>query len=264
MSAVIGIVGAFIIIIVGMILKGGSIGGIISIPAFLMVIGGTLGVLIAGAGMSAVGKLISLSLGPGMKDPPENRPELINKLVDFSEKARREGLLSLEADAKEVDNAFLQKGVSLVVDGTDPELVRDILETEVGQVEVRHRFNQEIFKNGGAFAPTIGILVTVLSLVGVLQHLDQPDTLGPKISAAFLATFYGVAAANIYFIPMQLHLKAMTEYEVAEKELIVEGVLSIQSGDNPRVLAEKLWSFVPPSLRTESSAEGEPAAQAAA
>ena len=264
MSAVIGIVGAFIIIIVGMILKGGSIGGIISIPAFLMVIGGTLGVLIAGAGMSAVGKLISLSLGPGMKDPPENRPELINKLVDFSEKARREGLLSLEADAKEVDNAFLQKGVSLVVDGTDPELVRDILETEVGQVEVRHRFNQEIFKNGGAFAPTIGILATVLSLVGVLQHLDQPDTLGPKISAAFLATFYGVAAANIYFIPMQLHLKAMTEYEVAEKELIVEGVLSIQSGDNPRVLAEKLWSFVPPSLRAESSAEGEPAAQAAA
>ncbi|MEZ5081104.1 MAG: MotA/TolQ/ExbB proton channel family protein [Thermoleophilia bacterium] len=264
MSAVIGIVGAFIIIMVGMILKGGSIGGIISIPAFVMVIGGTLGVLIASAGMSAVGKMISLSLGPGMKDPPENRPELITKLVDFSEKARREGLLSLEADAKEVDNAFLQKGVSLVVDGTDPELVRDILETEVGQVEVRHRFNQEIFKNGGAFAPTIGILATVLSLVGVLQHLDQPDTLGPKISAAFLATFYGVAAANIYFIPMQLHLKAMTEYEVAEKELIVEGVLSIQSGDNPRVLAEKLWSFVPPSLRTESSAEGEPAAQAAA
>ncbi|MCB0874224.1 MAG: MotA/TolQ/ExbB proton channel family protein [Actinobacteria bacterium] len=264
MSAVIGIVGAFIIIMVGMILKGGSIGGIISIPAFVMVIGGTLGVLIASAGMSAVGKMISLSLGPGMKDPPENRPELITKLVDFSEKARREGLLSLEADAKEVDNAFLQKGVSLVVDGTDPELVRDILETEVGQVEVRHRFNQEIFKNGGAFAPTIGILATVLSLVGVLQHLDQPDTLGPKISAAFLATFYGVAAANIYFIPMQLHLKAMTEYEVAEKELIVEGVLSIQSGDNPRVLAEKLWSFVPPSLRAESSAEGEPAAQAAA
>ena len=264
MSAVIGIVGAFIIIMVGMILKGGSIGGIISIPAFVMVIGGTLGVLIASAGMSAVGKMISLSLGPGMKDPPENRPELITKLVDFSEKARREGLLSLEADAKEGDNAFLQKGVSLVVDGTDPELVRDILETEVGQVEVRHRFNQEIFKNGGAFAPTIGILATVLSLVGVLQHLDQPDTLGPKISAAFLATFYGVAAANIYFIPMQLHLKAMTEYEVAEKELIVEGVLSIQSGDNPRVLAEKLWSFVPPSLRAESSAEGEPAAQAAA
>lgn len=264
MSALVGILMAVILILVGMIMKGGTIGGIISPPAFLMVGGATLGVMLASSGLGAAGMMIKLSLGPGMKDPPEKRPETIKALVGFAEKARREGLLALEADIDQLDDPFLKKGVRLVVDGTDPELVRDILDTELEQSETRHRKNQEIFKNGGAFAPTIGILATVLSLVSVLQHLDQPDTLGPKISAAFLATFYGVAFANIYFYPMGNHLKRHTEAEVALKTLIVEGVLSIQSGDNPRVLADKLWSFVPPALREDPDAErSEPAAKAA-
>jgi chemotaxis protein MotA len=256
MSSPIGLALALILILVGMILKGGTIAGIISPAAFLMVVGGTLGVMVASTGLKSIPHMVRLFVGPGIKDPPEERPETINHLIGFAEKARREGLLALENHAREIENPFLKKGVRLVVDGTDPELVKDILETEIDEIETRHDRNQEIFRNGGAFAPTIGILATVLSLVGVLQHLDRPATLGPEISAAFLATFYGVFMANCFLYPVANHLRRRTEAEVANMVLVVEGVLSIQSGDNPRVLAQKLWSFVPPAMRPADEAAG--------
>jgi len=254
-SALIGLVAAWLFIIVGMIMKGGTIPGIINIPAFMMVVGGTTGVLIASFGMKETIGMIKLAMG-ALKELPDRRPELIRTLVGFSEKARREGLLVLEEDAKGADDAFLGKGVRLVVDGTDPELVKDILETELDAMEDRHHKNQDMFKQGGAFAPTIGILATVLSLVSVLMHLDEPETLGPHISAAFLATFYGVAAANVLYLPLANALKKKTAQEAAERLLIIEGVLSIQSGDNPRILAEKLWSFLPPAVRDAEGEEG--------
>lgn len=264
MSALIGILGACILIVIGMLMKGGSIGGIINPPAFIMVMGATLGCMIASSGMKSMGDMFRLSLGPGTKDPIDERPETIRSLVEFAEKARREGLLALEDDARQVDDPFLQKGVRLIVDGTDPELVKDILETEMEESEARHHEGQGIFRNGGGFAPTIGILATVLSLVSVLQHLDQPETLGPKISAAFLATFYGVGVANVFFYPMANHLKRHTDLEVAKRTLIIEGVLSIQSGDNPRVLAEKLWSFLPPEMRDGDERSSESVSERAA
>lgn len=260
MSPLIGLVGAWAFIIVGMIMKGGTIAGIISPPAFLMVVGGTTCVLVASFGMKETISMIKLTIG-SLKELPDRRPELIRTLVGFSEKARREGLLVLEEDAKQVDDPFLGKGVRLVVDGTDPELVKDILETELDAMEDRHHRNQDMFKQGGAFAPTIGILATVLSLVSVLQHLDEPESLGPHISAAFLATFYGVAAANIIYLPIANALKKKTAQEASERLLVIEGVLSIQSGDNPRILAEKLWSFLPPAAR---DAEGDEEAAGAA
>lgn len=267
MSPLIGLVGAWVFIIVGMIMKGGTIAGIISPPAFLMVVGGTACILIASFGMKETISMIKLTIG-SLKELPDNRPELIRTLIGFSEKARREGLLVLEEDAKQVDDPFLGKGVRLVVDGTDPELVKDILETELDAMDERHHKNQDMFKQGGAFAPTIGILATVLSLVGVLQHLDEPEHLGPAISAAFLATFYGVAAANVVFLPIANALKKKTAQEASERLLVIEGVLSIQSGDNPRILAEKLWSFMPPAVRDnpgdEDSGSGAGAASAAA
>ena len=272
MSPLIGLVGAWVFILVGMIMKGGSVGGIISPPAFIMVVGGTMCVLIASFGMKETISMIKLTM-LSLKERADNRPEIIRTLVGYSEKARREGLLVLEEDAKSVDDPFLGKGIRLVVDGTDPELVKDILETELDSMDERHHKNQDMFKQGGAFAPTIGILATVLSLVSVLLHLDEPETLGPHISAAFLATFYGVAAANIVFLPIANALKKRTGVEAGQRLLIIEGVLSIQSGDNPRILAEKLWSFLPPEVRdvegdeessgASSSASSEPASAAA-
>ncbi len=263
MSPLIGLVGAWVFIVIGMLMKGGTIAGIISPPAFLMVMGGTLCVLIASFGLKETLSMVKLTM-LSLKERADNRPEVIRTLVGFSEKARREGLLVLEEDAKQADDPFLRKGVRLVVDGTDPELVKDILETELDAMEDRHHKNQDMFKQGGAFAPTIGILATVLSLVSVLQHLDEPDHLGPAISAAFLATFYGVAAANVVFLPIANALKKSTAQESSERLLVMEGVLSIQSGDNPRILAEKLWSFLPPAAREiegeDDAAERAPAA----
>ena len=258
MSVIIGLVLAWVLIVVGMVLKGGSIIGLLNLPALLMVMGGTFGALIASFGLKQTLGMFSL-MKVSMKEPPDTRPDTIEQLVAFSEKARREGLLVLEDDARNAEDPYLSRGVRLVVDGTDPELVKDIMETELDSMEERHRANQRIFQQGGAFAPTIGILATVLSLVSVLQHLDQPDTLGPAISAAFLATFYGVAAANIFFLPVGNALKSRTEHEVAERTLMIEGVLSIQSGDNPRVLAEKLWSFLPPDVRPKGDGADRPA-----
>lgn len=263
MSVIVGIVGASILIVVGMIMKGGTIMGVVNLPAFLMVMGGTIGALIASFSLKEVMSMPKLITGVAMKERPDGRAETIHTLVGFSEKARREGLLVLEDDVKQVEDPFLQKGVRLVVDGTDPELVKDILETELDAMEERHHTSADMFKQGGAFAPTIGILATVLSLVSVLQHLDQPDTLGPAISAAFLATFYGVGVANIVYLPIANALKKRTAQEVAERVLIIEGVLSIQSGDNPRILAEKLWSFLPPGAR-ETEQEDAPAGAGAA
>lgn len=254
MSLIIGLVGAWILILVGMLLKGGTIMGVMNLPAFLMVIGGTVGALIASFGLKNTMSMFRLTTKIAMKERPDTRPETIHTLVDFSEKARREGLLVLEDDARRVDDPYMARGVRLVVDGTDPELVKDILETEIESMEDRHARNQRMFQQGGAMAPTIGILATVLSLVSVLQHLDQPATLGPAISAAFLATFYGVALANIALYPVANALKGRTEQEVDERTLVIEGILSIQSGDNPRILAEKLWSFMPPDMRPDQGA----------
>ncbi|MEQ8833051.1 MAG: motility protein A [Miltoncostaeaceae bacterium] len=271
MSVIVGLVAGTILILVGMVMKGGTIMGVFNLPALLMVMGGTIGVLVASFGLKKTMTMTSLSM-LATKEPAETRPETIETLVGFSEKARREGLLVLEEDARNADDPFLSRGVRLVVDGTDPELVKDILETELDSMEERHKNNQRMFTQGGAFAPTMGILATVLSLVSVLQHLDQPDTLGPSISAAFLATFYGVGVANLYFLPIANALKGRTEHEVSERTLMIEGILSIQSGDNPRVLSEKLWSFLPPDVRPspdDAAAAGgggereRPAAQAA-
>ncbi|MFP5450744.1 MAG: flagellar motor protein [Thermoleophilia bacterium] len=253
MSVIIGLALAWVLIVVGMLLKGGTIIGIVNLPAFLMVMGGTFGALIASYGLKSVTSMFSL-MKTSMKEPPDTRPQIIEQLVGYSEKARREGLLVLEDDARNAEDPYLARGVRLVVDGTDPELVKDIMETELDAMEERHKKNQQVFVAGGGFAPTIGILATVLSLVSVLQHLDKPDTLGPAISAAFLATFYGVAVANIFFYPVGNALKSRTEQEVSKRTLMIEGVLSIQSGDNPRVLAEKLWSFLPADQRPANDA----------
>lgn len=264
MGAFIGLGVAGLCIMAAVFLKGGTPLGLVSIPAFIEVVGGTFGVLMASYGPGTPGTIFKLLFSVGMKSPKDNRPELITTLVGFAEKARREGLLALEEEARNVDDEFLRKGIRLVVDGTDPELVKDILETELEGTETRHRHHQQFFKDGGAFGPTIGILGTVLSLVEVMMDLDKPDTLGPKISSAFLATFYGVGIANVFFFPIANHLKTHTAAEVEEKTLIIEGVLSIQSGDNPRVLAEKLWSFLPPAKRQSEDESGAGAERAAA
>jgi chemotaxis protein MotA len=192
-------------------------------------------------------------------EPPDMRGQL-DRLVSLADKARREGLLALDAQLSEIDDKFTRNALQLVVDGTDPEMVHAILEAEVEGMEARHHAGAAPFEKAGGFAPTMGIIGTVLGLVHVLENLAAPSTLGPSISAAFIATLLGVGAANVIFLPIANRLKAISAEEAELRMMTVEGILSIQAGDNPRLVSEKLMSYVPPAQR--SSEDEQPAARA--
>ena len=242
-------------ITVAYVMEGGNPAAIIIIPPFMLVMLGTLGATMAAVGLKpciGIPKMYILAF----TSPAIDRPKAIRSLVRMAERARREGLLALEEEAQAVDDAFIQKGVRLVVDGTDPELVKDILDLEVESMAGRHHHNANAFQQAGGFAPTVGIIGTILSLVHVLGHLDNPDTIGPAIASAFVATLFGVASANLFFLPVAQKLKALSTEESEAKTMIIEGILSIQAGDNPRIVEEKLKTFLNPTERAEFATEG--------
>jgi chemotaxis protein MotA len=170
--------------------------------------------------------------------------DLLSKLAD---KARRDGLLGLEEDSKKIEDKFLQKGIMMVVDGVDPEQVASILETSIEQMHNRHKIGIGFFTSAGGFAPTFGILGTVMGLIQVLKELDKPDKLGPAIASAFLATLWGLLSANLIFLPISGKLKAKDEEEARNRYMMLDGILSIQAGENPRIVRDKLSAFLPPS-----------------
>ncbi len=172
-------------------------------------------------------------------------PMLVPQIVSLADRARREGLLALEDMVKDMDDPFLAKGVTLAIDGTDPEEVRDILEAEVSAKKRADKQSAKFYADAGAYAPTIGIVGTVMGLVHVLENLAEPEKLGHLIAAAFLATLWGVASANIIFLPISARLKRLSELECARMELVVEGIAAIQAGANPRVIQQKLTSLLP-------------------
>jgi chemotaxis protein MotA len=250
-------------------MDGTQIPAFINIPAAMLVFGGTLGVTMAGTSMEQiklVPKLYKLAFSP----PEYNMRERVTLLVRFAEMARKEGLLALDDELQSVEDDFTRKGMQLVVDGTDPELVSTILEIELEAMAGRHAKGTQPFDKAGGFGPTLGITGTVMGLIHVLQHLAQPSTLGPAISSAFIATLYGVGSANIVFLPVANKLKFLSSVEQELGYLTIEGILAIQAGDNPRVVESKLLSYVSPEERgaegeeqSAPSAVAEPAAAAA-
>lgn len=241
----------------GAILEGSSPTALLNLPAIMIVLGGTLGATIASVGldeMKKVPKLYQRVFSP----PEDDKAVVVRDLVSHAERARRDGLLALESDIEAIDDDYTRKGLQLVVDGTDPELVREILESEIDTMQTRHKAAAKSFEAAGGYAPTMGIVGTVFSLVHVLQNLDQPETLGPMISAAFIATLLGVGAANVVFLPVHVRLKALSDAEAEQRQMILEGILAIQAGDNPRIVADKLISYVPPEQREAARAEGKP------
>lgn len=241
-------------ILMSAIMGGTSPATFIDIPALLIIIGGTGGATLASCGMPAMKRipaLYKIVFGP----PEIDLNERVKQLVGFAEQARREGLLALDGQMSEIDDDFTRKGLQLVVDGSDPELVRDVLEAEIDGMIARHHEGAAPFEKAGGFAPTMGIIGTVMGLIHVLQNLAAPATLGPSISTAFVATLMGVGSANVIYLPIANRLKALSAAEVELRTLTLEGILSVQAGDNPRVVAEKLSSFVPPVER-DSEDEG--------
>jgi chemotaxis protein MotA len=178
----------------------------------------------------------------------------------LAEKARRQGLLALEDEAAQIENEFLRKGIMLVVDGTDPEVVRSVLEIDSAVLEERHKNGYELLDAMGGFAPTMGIIGTVMGLISVLSNLSDVSKLGPSIAVAFIATFYGVSTANLLWLPLGKKLKGKSQSEMAAREMMLEGILAIQAGDNPRIVQEKLLGYLAPHSRPqETDGQGAPA-----
>jgi chemotaxis protein MotA len=177
--------------------------------------------------------------------------ETVELFVTMADKARREGLLALEAEVDRITDPFTRKGVQLMIDGTDPELLREIMEIESEAMKHRHEANFHALEFLGGIAPTIGVLGAVMGLMSVMQHLDQPNEIGPGIATAFVATFYGVFTANVLWLPLANKLKNNSKHEQHSLNVVIEGLMSIQSGDNPRIVREKLEGFLQPKERSK-------------
>jgi chemotaxis protein MotA len=244
-GTLIGVGLAFVAIFVSMILEGGNPMSIFLIPPLLLVIFGTLGATMAGALLKdSIGLVGVIQRALLAKVAPAD--EIVDTVVKLAERARREGLLALEDAARDVSDPFLRKGLELAIDGTDPEELRAILEAEIDAKRAGDKAGAKLLADAGGFAPTIGIIGTVLGLVHVLENLSDPEKLGHLIAGAFVATLWGVLTANVLWLPLGNKVKRLSELECRQMELTVEGVMAIQAGSNPRVVAQKLRALLPP------------------
>ncbi len=182
---------------------------------------------------------------------------IIDGMVDLAEKARREGLLALEDSVNRTEDEFLKRGIQLIVDGTDPELVRDILETDLAYIEERHKVGKSMYDAMTAYAPAFGMIGTLIGLVQMLRTLDKPSTIGPAMSVALITTFYGAVIANLITGPIANKLALKSGVEIKLREMMLEGILSIQSGENPRIVEEKLMGFLAPKDRVRAQEQAE-------
>jgi chemotaxis protein MotA len=240
----VGIVVGLVIIVAANVLEGGNPMSLLLLPPMLLVLGTTVMVTVAGGTMSDAKSAIK-DIKRAFTGSVEPAEALVPQVVSLAERARREGLLALEDSLREIDDPFLVKGVTMAIDGTDPEDVRDILEAELRAKKRDDKQAAKFFGDAGAYAPTIGIIGTVMGLVHVLENLATPDELGHLIAGAFVATLWGVMSANVIWLPISSRLKRLGELECARMEVAIEGVAAIQAGANPRLVAEKLRSLLP-------------------
>lgn len=235
LATVVGLVLAFVGIVGGNMIEGGSPMTLFNIPGLMIVVVGSFGAM-----------MVSQPLNVGAAHDSAGTVDLF---VNMADKARREGLLALEADIESIHDPFTRKGVQLMIDGTDPELLREIMEIEAEAMKHRHEANYSALEFVGGIAPTIGVLGAVMGLMGVMQKLDQPAEIGPGIATAFVATFYGVFTANVLWLPLGNKMKNRSKHEQHQLTVVIEGLMSIQSGDNPRIVREKLEGFLNPRER---------------
>jgi chemotaxis protein MotA len=256
LATIIGLALCFSGFLGGFLAEGGKITALLVPTAAMIVFGGTIGAGVTSAPLGDTVGLWKVTLKAFMRPNYEVAP-IIEKFVAFAEKVRREGLLVLEEDASTEEDAFLRSGLQLVIDGNDTELVKDILATELRYLEERHHRGAHYYETLGGFAPTFGIIGTVMGLITVLAGLGgDVNALGSAVAVAFVATLYGVVSANAVFLPLANKLKVASRGETLMREIMIEGILSIQAGDNPRIIKEKLSAFLPPSMRAKVSTEG--------
>ena len=235
---------AFAMLIMAFLLEGGVLTGLLGVSPAMIVFGGVIGatgVTIPLANYKNAGKVLAIALGNKKYD----NITIINQFKEYATIARKDGLLALESVATSDDvDEFIKLGLTMVVDGTDHELVKDILLTKVEQMSKRHKANLATYESAGGYAPTMGIIGTVMGLVSVLKNLSDSSTLGPHIASAFLATLYGISSANLIFLPIASKCKAIDALEVNQKLMIIEALASLSSGESPTVIVQKLKVFL--------------------
>jgi len=259
LATIIGFIAGVVIIVVVMIMDGGSPAELFAhIAPIILIFGGSIAATTISVPLNVISRLPKLiMLAVTSKKMEAN--EAIEILVRMADKARRDGLLALEEESKKISDEFLKKGVMLVVDGVDPAQVRTILEIDIEHMSERHAQGYGMLSAAGGFAPTFGIIGTVMCLISVLKQLDDPTKLAGSIASAFLATLWGLLSSNLIYLPLAGKLRAKSEEEVAFRTLLMEGILALQAGENPRIVREKLGAFLPPKVRGLKEGEAAPA-----
>jgi chemotaxis protein MotA len=245
MDAGIGIVLCLVAMMVADVLDGGSPAAFLNPSAILLIFGATFGATIASTSLKqfmTMPKLLGMSMKPRVSDMTTIR----EMLIKFAERARREGLLALESDVEGIQDPFIRHGLQMVIDGLEPDTVEDILTIEIESMQARHMKGIDMFAKMGGYSPTFGVLGTVMGLVSVLSNLSDPSGLGESIATAFIATLFGVGAANILWLPISANLKSKDAAEAKERHLALAAILAIQAGDNPRIVAQKLAAHAGP------------------
>lgn len=248
-ATLIGVAAGFLILIIANTLEGGSLSSLLLLPPMLLVFGVTVAVTIAGGTLGDL-RQVPHSLKRAFRGRAPQTDDVVPTVVHLAERARRDGMLALENELATVDDPYLVKGLRMAIDGTDPEELRELLEAEIDAKRAEDRQRAKFFADAGGYAPTIGIIGTVMSLVHVLENLADPEKLGHSIAAAFLATLWGVLSANIIWLPIAARLRRLSGLEAERMEVVVEGVAAIQAGSNPRAIAQRLNTL----LRVESEA----------
>src|ERR671916_2360759 len=241
-------------LLIFMIMEGADPMSLLFLPAIILVIVATFGAAMSSQTMDALKKMpawFKMAVMPA-KVPPAT--DQIQTLVSLAERARKEGLLALEAQVKAIEDPFLKRGLQMGIDGTDPEELRAVLESEIAAKKGEDKVAAKFMNNMGGYAPTIGIVGCIVGLMNVMGNLDSPETLGPMVAAAFIATLWGVMAANFWFLPMGAKILRVSELQAAQMELLVEGIAEIQAGPRPRTVRLKLTSLVPPSSLAKEAA----------
>lgn len=241
--SIVGIVIAFVAILSGNLLEGGHFGQLFQLTAFLIVVGGTVGAVLLQTSLPVFWRAM-LIVRWVFVTPQVNLLQTIEKIINWSQLSRREGLLALEAIAESEDDLFSRKALQMLVDGNDPDTIRAILETEIHIIEQNDMQAARVYESMGGYSPTIGILGAVMGLIHVMNNLADPEKLGSGIATAFVATIYGVGFANLLFLPIAGKLKAQVKQQSIQYEMLLEGVVSIAEGENPRGLQAKLQSFL--------------------
>lgn len=244
-ATILGIVSAFGLVL-SAILMGGGLNLFINIPSLLIVVGGTLGTTMINYPLKDVLSVVKVVKNVFFSKAASTS-DIIKQFGDFSNKARREGILALEGEIKNVQEEFLQKGIQLSIDGLEPGSIREIMETETSYIQDRHKLGAEIFTTMGTYAPALGMVGTLIGLVQMLQTMSDPSSIGPAMAVALLTTFYGAVMANIICLPMSGKLRTRSTEEVLIKEMMIEGVICLSNGENPRIVEQKLAAFLAPN-----------------